>query len=203
MPAQGGFAKGVKGRSVDLRRGFPGVGAGHTASYSSRERVQGAAMTDFYQGVVGEYLRANRSTFINSEYVLQLDREAGEPTKGSFWYADYLALDTKAKTAFLCEVTYVKGVNALIRRLTAWSKNWQQIEACLYRDSCLSPLEWKTRVWIFVPERCIAAMLKRLPTLSTPPLVTPLEMTAPWLYSEWNRDGESEKPDVIPEAMRR
>lgn len=47
---------------------------------------------DYFQGVVTEFLRANRSTFVNTEYLIQLD-EVKTPLKARHWYCDALAVN--------------------------------------------------------------------------------------------------------------
>jgi len=55
---------------------------------------------DYFQGVVTEYLRANRATFVNTECLIQL--EAGDtPAKGQHWYCDAVAVNFKEKTVGL------------------------------------------------------------------------------------------------------
>jgi hypothetical protein len=40
---------------------------------------------DYYEGVVAEYLRANRAVFLNTECLIQI--EAGDvPSKGASWF---------------------------------------------------------------------------------------------------------------------
>jgi hypothetical protein len=66
---------------------------------------------DYFQGVVTEFLRANRSTFVNTEYLIQLD-EGKLPVKSRHWYCDALAVNFEESTVFLCEVTYSKTMSA-------------------------------------------------------------------------------------------
>ncbi len=40
---------------------------------------------DYFQGVVTEYLRAKRSVFVNTEFMISLD-EGDKPKKDRHWY---------------------------------------------------------------------------------------------------------------------
>jgi hypothetical protein len=157
---------------------------------------------DYYQGVVAEYLRANRSTFVNPEFCLQLDAGLKSPAKGRHWYVDLLAVCLSEKSMYLCEVTYAKTGSALTERLKAWSTHWPTILEALQRDAGVSA-EWAIRPWLFVPEPGIPALLQRLPKLPVTPRITPLEMTQPWSgHSGWDRHGEAAKPKTIPPEMQ-
>lgn len=75
---------------------------------------------DYFQGVVTEFLRANRSTFVNTECLIQL--EPGDtPEKDRHWFCDVIALNLAEKTIYLCEVSYSGTLAALIKRLRAWA----------------------------------------------------------------------------------
>ena len=156
---------------------------------------------DYFQGVVAEYLRADRSTFVNPEFCLQLDEGVKEPSKGTSWYIDLLAVSFKDKTVYLCEVTYAKVPGALISRLTAWCSNWQRMLETVRRDAGV-PADWPVRPWLFVPEVGIKTLVAKLPPLPVIPRITPLEMTEPWKYNGWNRHGEAAKPWSIPPEMQ-
>jgi hypothetical protein len=156
---------------------------------------------DYFQGVVAEYLRADRSTFINPEFCLQLDGGVKAPSKGSFWYIDPLAVSFGDKTAYLCEVSYAKAAAALINRLAAWRLNWPRMLEAVRRDADV-PADWVVRPWLFVPEIGIKSLVTKLPPLPTVPRITPLEMTEPWRYCGWDRQGEAPKPDTIPSEMQ-
>lgn len=156
---------------------------------------------DYFQGIVAEYLRANRATFINPEYCLQLDEKEKAPSKGSSWYVDILAINIAQRAVFLCEVTYSQSLSALLKRLTEWSQHWAQILHALHRDSGV-PMEWSVRPWVFIPETLIPRFVTKTPEFSAKPIITPLEMTMPWLYCTWDRRDEKSKPSSIPPEMR-
>jgi hypothetical protein len=164
---------------------------------------------DYYQGIVTEYLRANRSTFVNTEFCLQVN-ENDYPDKGKpYWYVDALAVELRdpSKT-FLCEITYAKQPNRLITRLREWQAHWPEIRIALERDAHI-PSKWEVRPWLFVPEGYVSTLTQKLsPLLEKPgnmlpiPRITTLEMTQPWCYREWNRIGEKEKPGTVPPEMQ-
>lgn len=166
---------------------------------------------DYYQGVVIEYLRADRAIFVNTECCIQL-KEAPNPDQGEkHWYCDALAVDFRSQYIYLCEVTYSKDLGALVRRLASWNAHWPAVKASLVQDFCV-PNDWPVRPWLFVPEACITPAVKRIKAIRSgnenadvipEPRITTLEAVAPWNYRSWNRQGESEKPLSIPEGMRK
>ena len=165
---------------------------------------------DYYQGIVTEYLRANRATFVNTEFCLQL-AEGNVDQTGKHWYVDALAVELREHPeppeVFLCEITYAKHPTSLIARLGKWQEHWQAIRSALKRDAHI-PLESTVRPWLFVPEAYVKTLTPKL-SLFAPwdnlpvPRITTLEMTQPWRYRSWNREGEEEKPSVIPVEMRK
>ena len=161
---------------------------------------------DFYQGVVVDYLRADRSLFLNPECFVQI-KPGSAPPKGASWYCDILAADFETKTVFLCEVTYSSTLQALLTRLKAWNDHWEEIRAALVHDSKL-PESWPVRPWLFVPEKCLEPLCKGLEQIACKeplrfrPLITTLEMVQPWTYNQYDRHGEMGKPDCIPAEMR-
>ena len=48
---------------------------------------------DYYQGVVTEYLRANRATFVNTECCIQLNPGPHPDNSGPHWYCDAVAVN--------------------------------------------------------------------------------------------------------------
>ncbi|NJN39644.1 MAG: hypothetical protein HC807_00520 [Gammaproteobacteria bacterium] len=154
---------------------------------------------DYFQGVVTEYLRANRSVFVNTECLIQLD-EGDKQIKGRHWFCDAMAVSFKESTVFLCEITYSSTMQSLISRLQAWRKNWHELNTAVLRDSG-APNDWKVQPWIFIPQKHHAAFLKKfehaqpdeLLKLSMPSLrITYLETVLPWEYkSTWDRKIDS------------
>ena len=156
---------------------------------------------DYFQGVVAEYLRANRQTFVDPEFLLQLDGPASNPQKGAHWYVDLSAVNLKKSAVYLCEVSYSGTLAALLKKLSAWDSKWTEIAKALQRDACVGA-DWHVRPWIFVPSKSIASLVPKLGTLKVPPKITPLEMTQPWQFCTWDRAGEADKRAEIPETMQ-
>ena len=163
-------------------------------------------MGDYYQGIVVNYLRADRSIFVNPECYIQI-QPGPQPPKGSSWYCDVLAVDfgsspSDPTTVFLCEVSYSESLQRLIKRLKEWNDHWQEIRDALVKYNRL-PAEWAVRPWLFVPRAkgCAEKLIKALEyidqdhQLSFKPRITPLEMVVPWEY-EWDRTEEKPKPDI-------
>ena len=177
-----------------------------------RERLQA------YEGVVIDYLRADRNIFLNTEYCIQLD-PGKDLQKDRHWFCDGVALEFSTKTVFLCEISYASNLTALFNRLKAWHKNWSAIREALERDSSLSvlssstssPEPWKVRPWLFVPfipeepKKYGALLVEKLAPVKSVlrPRITPLEMVQPWNY-DWNRNGENKDSKLhyrVPEDM--
>jgi hypothetical protein len=163
---------------------------------------------NYYESVVVDYLRADRSLFVNTECCIQLN-EADNPDKsGPHWYCDALAVDFRSKSIFLCEFSYSVALQALIKRLKAWNENWQGVCHALVRDSHLPAKEWTVRPWLFIPEESVKVLQRGLEKiagnreLSFKSRITTLEMVQPWKYSSYNRKGEEQKPDGIPQEMQ-
>jgi hypothetical protein len=156
----------------------------------------------YYQEIVSEYLRADRATFINPEFCLQLNGAEKEPIKGSSWYVDLVAINLKERTTFLCEVSYSQTLSALLKRLHSWSEHWTGIVAALNRDTGTTLPDWEVRPWIFIPEVLVTRFVEKAPKLPVVPRITTLEMTQPWQYCTWDRRGEANKPASIPSVNR-
>jgi len=161
---------------------------------------------DYFQGVVTEFLRADRAVFVNTECCIQLNPGANPDTSGPHWYCDAVAVDHRMKEIFLCEITYAKSLSALQSRLTGWAANWPGVLAALVRDSALPPA-WPVRPWVFIPAELRSSLndkVARLPNVGAEagqmpfPRVTALEEVMPWKYCSWNRVVEVEDSDVQP-----
>lgn len=108
---------------------------------------------DYFQGVVTEYLVADRAAFVNSELLIQLDLD--EPKKGRHWYCDAAAVNVREQSLYVCEVTYSKSMSGLSRRLLAWDANWKDLRSSLARD-CGIPESWKVQPWPLFLENTMA-----------------------------------------------
>ena len=56
---------------------------------------------DYYQGVVTDYLRADRAIFVNTECCIQLQASPNPDSSGPHWYCDAVAADFRSNTIFL------------------------------------------------------------------------------------------------------
>ena len=158
---------------------------------------------DYFQGVVTDYLRANRATFVNTECCIQLNPGANPDTSGPHWYCDAVAVNLREQKGYLCEITYSKTLGALSKRLASWAGSWPDLRAALQRD-CGIPFEWAVRPWLFVPQQLedlLAQQLSKLPGSGKPgeqmpkSKVTWLEEVTPWKYNSWHREHRDE--DVV------
>jgi hypothetical protein len=144
---------------------------------------------DYFEGVVTDYLSADRAMFVNPQCLIQIS--AGDtPKKGEYWYCDILAVNFRESRAYLCEVTLSRSLAALDKRLREWSANWPLIRDALKRDN-LIPTDWDVRPWVFVPKDQEKLAERKLSQLHNPnsgreqmpePLVTFLEDVTPWKY---------------------
>ena len=150
---------------------------------------------DYFQGVVTDYLRANRSVFVNTECLINLD-EGDKQLKSRHWFCDAMAVNFKEETVYLCEITYSTTMQSLLGRLNAWQKNWAELTAAVLRDAGIPP-DWKVQLWLFIPKKHHELFLKkstaRKPetgvTWQMPaPRITYLESVVPWEYKNtWDR----------------
>ena len=149
---------------------------------------------DYFQGVVTEYLRADRAVFVNTECCIQLNPGDNPDTSGPHWYCDAVAVNFRESAIYLCEVSYSKSLDALLKRLSGWSTHWPGVCNALARD-CFVSSTWEVRVSLFVPEDRRALLTEKLPkplastgcnTQMPEPKITSLEMVAPWKYRSWN-----------------
>ncbi len=142
---------------------------------------------DWFQGVVLEYLRADRSAFVNPECLLNLDAD-DVYRKDRHWYCDAVTVNFKEQTVWLCEITYAENLHALVRRLRTWQSVWPELERAVIRD-CNVPASWRIRPRVFIPHALADAFAKRFPNTAnqdmiggsmTYPKITNLEEVLPW-----------------------
>lgn len=163
---------------------------------------------DFYQGIVIDYLRADRAVFVNAECCIQLNEGPNPDNSGRLWYCDAVAVDFQHSEVLLCGIPYAEKLASLAKRLKEWSQNWQGVQRALERD-CKVPEGWRVRPWLFIPTRSIDSLVNNLKALTSAdgsPVfavrITPLEKVQPWLYRSWDhQDCMTDKSDV-PEEYR-
>jgi hypothetical protein len=159
---------------------------------------------DYFQGVVTEYLRADRAVFVNTECCIQLNAGLNPDTSGPHWYCDAVAVNLREKRVYLCEVTYSRTLDALIKRLASWNHSWTELRSALVRD-CHILEDWPVCPWVFIPgdrRPLLGTKLSKLPGAVTgrepmpAPKVTDLEDVVPWKYRSWNRYAFEEGEDA-------
>lgn len=145
---------------------------------------------DYFEGIVAEYLSADRALFVNPAYCIRLNPGDSLKSSGHHWYCDIVALSFRESAIFLCEVSYSKTLAALFKRLGDWSAHWPAVCAALARDSAI-PSSWSVRPWLFVPaeqrgllSRTLADGLLHVDASHQmpQPLITSLESVTPWNY---------------------
>jgi hypothetical protein len=146
---------------------------------------------DYFQGVVAEYLRADRSCFINTEFWIRGNEL--KPYDRPHWFVDALAIHMKQRRVYLCEVTYAKKAPALMKRLESWRDNWPTIKKTLVEDIGISP-EWPIRPWIFTPKHIRESIEPAVRNLNKDTRFTDLEAVLPWLYKTWDRTDDEARP---------
>lgn len=154
---------------------------------------------DYFQGVVIEFLRADRAIFVNTECCIQLNAGSNPDTSGPHWYCDAVAVNHREQVIYLCEITYSKSLGSLQQRLTGWSMHWEGVKAALMRD-CSLPA-WPVQPWVFIPASLVPMFEAKIDKISSAPegelmprpKVTMLEDVLPWKYCSWNR-----QPDQMP-----
>jgi hypothetical protein len=179
-------------------------GANFGSPFFALSVLEGLHQMDYYQGVVSEYLRANRATFINTEFCIQIGTDPKVFGKGEHWFCDAIALNFQDKTVYLCEITFAKNAPKLLARLQAWSDHWPEVQAAVRRDAKLGKHldDWVFKPWLFVPQEGSAALEKRLTemkgigNLHFDWRLTPLEETQPWRYRSWDRNDDSAHSEV-------
>ena len=156
---------------------------------------------DYFQGVVTEYLRAKRSRFVNTEYLISLDGD-GTYRKDRHWYCDAVAIDFAEGSIHLCEITYAKTLHSVAKRLQFWCAHWQEIGDALRRDSELKG-DWEIVPRVFIPASLKPTFELRAKAIKWPalaaaqmprPIVTTLEEVLPWRYRSWNGEAYEEMP---------
>jgi hypothetical protein len=148
---------------------------------------------DYCRNLVVDYLRADRTLFLNEQCLIQL-KKCRNPDDTKHWLADIVVADFRRQTVWLCEVTYEKSMSRLVRRMMDWRAHWPDVCKALHRQEagCGLPEEWPVKLWVFVPQDAIPLLQKKLNGLGKEVQITPLEKTMPWTYRDWDRDREED-----------
>jgi hypothetical protein len=141
---------------------------------------------DYFQGVVAEYLRADRACFINPEFWLRGNADQKNAYQKPHWFVDVLAIHMRHKCAYLCEVTYAKRPTALLERLRSWRDHWGVLRQTLSEDTVI-PTDWNVKPWVFAPDIVLKPIEDPIRAMHPTARLTALEEILPWLYCNWDR----------------
>jgi len=147
---------------------------------------------DHYKILVMDYLQSDRAVFLNRESCLELTEIAGPEKTLQHCFCDAVAIDLRHGAVYLCETALEEKLQSLLRKLSAWTKNWDAIKAALSRD-CKVPSNWRVHVWLFVPRESIEMLDEKLEQLRHnvgarfKVKLTALEDVQPWRSSNWER----------------
>jgi hypothetical protein len=147
---------------------------------------------DYFQGVVLEYLRADRTCFVNPEFWIR-----GNPTSPHdkpHWFVDVLAVQMKLQQVWLCEVTYAKQPRALIQRLKNWRTHWDTINQTLKEDTFIDK-DWPVIPWVFGAPDTLKVVEPVLKDLFPEGQTKNLEKVLPWLYCTYDRKEETKQAE--------
>lgn len=159
----------------------------------TEQRTSGPSIMDLmdsYKTVVMEYLRADSSVFVNADCRIRMDETKGQKKNGFHLRCDAIAVDFRHHAVYLCEIAVTQGLRALIKRLGAWTENWEEVKDGLRRD-CRLPSEWRVYVWLFIPRESIEMLDAKLEELRSTfgsafkVKITALEDVQPWRSGAW------------------
>jgi hypothetical protein len=149
-----------------------------------------------YKTVVIDFLQSDRAVFVNAECCLELG-ELTDPDKAARRCScDAVAIDLRHGSVYLCEATFERNFQALIKKLSAWTRNWDSIKNALQRD-CRVPANWRVHVWLFTPRDSVEMLDAKLEHLrhtvgsEFKVKITALEDVQPWRASNWTRSEEA------------
>ena len=83
---------------------------------------------DHYKIVVMDYLQSDRAVFLNRECCLKVD-EAAPTEKAKFLCScDAVAVDLRHGAVYLCDTSMDVQLHSLVKKLSAWTRNWDAIK---------------------------------------------------------------------------
>ena len=139
-----------------------------------------------------DYLQADGALFVNTQFRIRLDN-AGDPEKpGQRCSCDAIAIDLRHGAVYLCETAFENKFGSLIKKLSAWTKNWESIKSTL-RVNCRLPANWRIHVWLFVQKDAIEMLdgkleqFRHINGVKFKIKITALEDVQPWRASAWER----------------
>lgn len=142
---------------------------------------------DYFQGVVLEYLRADRSCFVNPEFWIRGNLKSSHDKP--HWFVDVLAVHMKKKEVYLCEVTYAKQPRALVQRLRSWKTHWEIINQTLREDTSIGE-DWPLIPWVFATTDFLKVIKPVLEDLFPQGRTKSLSDVLPWMYCTYDRKEE-------------
>lgn len=150
---------------------------------------------EHYKTVVMDYLQSDSAVFLNTDCRLELDETASSEKTRQHCSCDAVAIDLRHGAVYLCDTVLSERPQALISKLSAWTKSWDSIKTALW-DKCKVPANWRIHVWLFVPRDSIEMLDERLEQLRQnigarfKVKLTALEDVQPWRSSRWARREE-------------
>lgn len=147
---------------------------------------------DHYKTVVMDFLQSDRAVFVNEECCFAL----ADSAHVQHCACDAVAIDLRHGAVYLCETALEGELPSLLRKLTGWTKHWDQIKDTLHRE-CKVPAGWRVHVWLFVPRDAIEMLDAKLEHLRQTAgsrfkvKITALEDVQPWRISSWERREEA------------
>ena len=151
---------------------------------------------DHYKTVVMDYLLADKAVFVNTACRIQLDAEGTPENPKQHCSCDAVTIDLRHGAVYLCETAFEHKLPSLLKKLSAWTKNWDSVQTALRRE-CMVPANWRVHVWLFVPRKSIEMLDERLEQLRQTVgarfkvKLTALEEVQPWRFSRWERREEA------------
>lgn len=151
---------------------------------------------DHYKNAVMDYLQSDPALFVNTACCLELEKTVGSEKVRHRCSCDTVAIDLRHGAVYLCDVALDQKQQLLLKKLSAWTKNWDSITAAL-RRGCKIPADWRVHVWLFVPKDLIEMLDEKLEQLRGTVgarfkvKLTALEDVQPWRISGWERCEEA------------
>ena len=111
-------------------------------------------------------------------------------------FTQSVALDLRYGRVWLCEVSYAKNLDSLVKRFGTWSNRWTEVCGRVRREACLTDemQAWPVYVWAFVqPDSEGAAKkvakdiekIRKLKFGEHGARVSALDRVAPWRDNRW------------------
>lgn len=139
-----------------------------------------------------DYLQGDGALFVNTHFRIRLDPPRDPKKTRQRCSCDAIAIDLRHGAVYLCETAFENKFGSLIKKFSAWSKNWESIKNTL-RVNCRVPADWRIHVWLFVPKDAIETLDGKLEQFRHTNgarfkvRITALEDVQPWRASTWER----------------